>query len=193
MFFFDATNVLQKDGVVTIKKVIPLLILLERGLVSMPRTQPSLNAVKEALLNSIRKRFNSMKTSEIHIIATMLDPCAKLTFCGNLSTHFYFDITRCRDIFIRKLRDCDLTNTNIVDDAPISIPSGSRKGLFDFADTIPQPVSTLESRATAYLSSETVPACNVVEFWKNYPAPFQKMCSQILGSSPDTSTVERLF
>ena len=129
-----------------------------RGLDSKPQRQPSLNAVKEALLNSIRKRFNFIKTSEIHIIATVLDPCARLTFCGNLSTHFYFHITRCREIFIRKLRDCDLTNNNIVDDAPISIPSGSRKRLFDFADTIPQPVSTLKSRATVYLSSETVPA-----------------------------------
>ena len=45
MLFFDATNVLQRE-------VIPLLILLERGLVSMPQTQPSLNAVKEALLST---------------------------------------------------------------------------------------------------------------------------------------------
>ena len=82
----------------------------------------------------------------------MLDPCAKLTFCGTLSTPFYFDITRCRDIFIRKLRNCDLTNNNILDDAPMSIPSGSRKRLFHFVDTIhPQPVSTLKSRATAHL------------------------------------------
>ena len=89
-YFGEATDILPAEKEPTAGNVIPVIDSLENAVSAIERSNAAINALCECLLNSFKYRFSYLLDSAIHLAATTLDPCIKLTFTNNSSPGKYF-------------------------------------------------------------------------------------------------------
>jgi hypothetical protein len=88
--FEEATDYSQAEKTVTISNVIPTIHILERGLESLSsQNSAAIAATRQALLNSLAKRFEFLKKSDVHIVSTLVDPEEKISFTNTNSDSFF--------------------------------------------------------------------------------------------------------
>ena len=73
-YFAEATDILQRNNIPTCNRVIPVVDSLENAIKSVNRENAAINAMCEALRNSLERRFSYLLQSAIHQAATALDP-----------------------------------------------------------------------------------------------------------------------
>ena len=121
--FLDATNELQEDKKCTVQIVISTIMALFCGVQSLNfEDSTAVNAVKQASVHSLEKRFGFLKDSKAHIWATILDPNTKFDFVGDNSNFLNFNKldyqTVFRDYFSAKLPCESFSETQIADTFP---------------------------------------------------------------------------
>ena len=89
-YFAEATDLLQAEKYHTSCSIIPVIDSLENALLSIDREVAAVNALCEALLNGLQHHFSHLLDSKIHLSATALDPCIKLTFTDNTDAKKFF-------------------------------------------------------------------------------------------------------
>ena len=195
--FLDATNELQEEKKCTVRIVIPTIMALFRGAQSLNfEDSAAVNAVKQASVQSLEKRFGLLKDSKVHILATILDPNTKFDFVGDNSNFLNFNKLDCQTVFMdyfsTKLPCESFSETQIVDTCP---EKRKRPRLQDFKYPIceKQRSSDYYDQIACYAKSPTGASEDIIKFWKEYPKPIQNIVFEILSVSPDTSTVERVF
>ena len=116
--FQEATDILQASKKPTLPHMVPIVQQLENALLQSFPSIASINAFRIRLLNSLRKRFDYLKITSLHVVATILDPSTKLSFAEHsitdTSRHFTFDYSKSRQMvisyFIAKVKECDVMN-----------------------------------------------------------------------------------
>ena len=71
-YFAEATDILQCDNIPTCNHVIPAVDSLENAIKSVNRENAAINAMCEALRNSLERRFSYLLQSAIHRAAIQL-------------------------------------------------------------------------------------------------------------------------
>ena len=84
-YFAEATDILQRDKEPTSNRIILVVDSLENALKSVSRDNSAINAMCEALLNSLQQHFSYLLDSAFHQAAPALDPRVKLSFTNNTS------------------------------------------------------------------------------------------------------------
>ena len=79
-FFGEATDILQAEKNPTTPRVIPIIQQLENATMSSKTDDASISCIKQSLINSLHRRFQFLLSSQLHIVATVLDPNVKLDF-----------------------------------------------------------------------------------------------------------------
>ena len=128
--FQEATDILQASKQPTLPHMVPIIQQLENALLQSSPSKASINAFRIRLLNSLRKRFDYLKITSLHVVETILDPSTKLSFAEHsitdTSRHFTFDYSKSRQMvlsyFIAKVKECDVMNIECHDSSGPSSP-----------------------------------------------------------------------
>ena len=206
-YFAEGTDILQRENEPTSCRVIPVVDSLENAINSVPRDNTAINALCEALKNSLEKHFRYLLDSTVHQASTALDPRIKLTFTNNHTEGKFFKFypTTVKD----KIKEL-LPQTNSI--APptsevVSTPTTNdvsldsegepqkKKCLLDFSSVVVHGSSTNENdvELQAYFDHPTL-AMKPLPFWCERKVTSLSTLALQLHSVPSSSApVERLF
>ena len=156
--------------------MVPIVQQLQNALLQSSPSIASINAFR-IRLNSLRKRFDYLKITSLHVVATILDPSTKLSFAEHsitdTSRHFTFDYSKSRQMvisyFIAKVKECDVMNIECHDSPGPSSPKILKLSDFSLRKTTIEVTNNKDSWKKlfeCYLDTPEIPqSVDPIKFW----------------------------
>ncbi|XP_011410351.1 PREDICTED: zinc finger BED domain-containing protein 4-like [Amphimedon queenslandica] len=206
-YFAEGTDILQRENEPTSCRVIPVVDSLENAINSVPRDNTAINALCEALKNSLEKHFRYLLDSAVHQASTALDPRIKLTFTNSHTEGKFFKFypTTVKDKIKELLPQTDsiapptteAVSTPTTNDIPLDLEAQpqKKKRLLDFSSVVVHGSSTNENdvELQVYFDHPTLDM-KPLTFWCERKVTSLSTLALQLHSVPSSSApVERLF
>ena len=202
-YFAEATDILQRDKEPTSNRVIPVVDSLENALKSAARDSPSINALCEALSNSLQLKFSYLLDSAFHQAATALDPQVKLSFAtsnNSIPGKFFTFNTAVVKENVKKLLPVPPAggshSLEETDRSRIAGEGSSKKRLLDFSSTSLRPTgfaNDIDAEMEAYFAHPTMDI-KPLKFWmERKESPLRNLALQLYSVPCSSASVERLF
>ena len=196
-YFCEATDILQGEGFPTFNQVIPVIDSLENALMQAKRDNAAVNALCERLLTSLRDRFQYLLSSDIHKVATALDPRKKLSFTDHQKPDKVFVFTSSVVILsIKSLLPSDSQPVQASTSTPsVNVEPTVKKAGYCSTSTSDDPASVndVNTELQIYLDQPRLDVLPI-EFWtQRKVTPLSTLALQLLTIPCSSAPVERLF
>ena len=181
----------------TTPRVIPIIQQLENATMSSKTDDASISCIKQSLINSLHRRFQFLLSSQLHIVATVLDPNFKLDFTESKKSEerlFSFEKSLCyRTIFEYFEEKIPLQHVQVID-LNTEMPTKKIK-LSDFSIKSTKQRTDWRTCLAQYLETPAINGANHFDFWNKteLDESFKNLIFQILAIPSSSGAVERLF
>ena len=197
-YFAEATDILQRDNIPTCNRVILAVDSLENAIKGVNRENAAINAMCEALRNSLERSFSYLLQSVIHRAATALDRQVKLAFTKNTTDgkFFIFQSTTVKKNIQELLPESTIHSgstlgpiTNSRENAAPQPPK--KKKLLDFSSFVPtnSSVNEINIELQTYFDSPVLKT-EPITFWSS--TELSTLALQLLSVPCISASVERL-